>query len=224
MEFKIDYKDVQISETEITTMIGYASNDIPEMVKLLIHDILEEIDSLSCIEGGFKIFDKIAFEKDAFSINEIRFASNKIIATSLKEADSIAVFVCTAGENLSNRAKELFKKEDVVKAYIADITASLVVEKGMDKVQNILEDLVLDTQQKITNRYSPGYCGWSVEEQHKLFSLLPDSYCGISLNENALMNPMKSVSGIIGIGTKVKKAAYQCNKCEKTDCLLNNKK
>lgn len=224
MEFKIDYKDIHISDTEIANMIGYASNDIPEMVKLKIHDILKEIGSLCSIEGGFKIFDKIAFEKEAFSINKIRFSSDKIIAASLNKSDSIAVFVCTAGEELSNWSKELFKKEDAVKAYIADITASLVVEKGMDKVQNILENLVLDTQHKITNRYSPGYCGWSVAEQHLLFSLLPDNYCGISLNEAALMNPIKSVSGIIGIGSKVKKAAYQCNKCEKTDCLLNNKK
>lgn len=223
MEFKIDYKDVQISETEIANMIGYSSNDIPDMVKLLIHDILKEIGSLCSIVGGFKLFNQLAFEKDAFSINEIIFSSDKIIAASLKEADSIAVFVCTAGEDLSKWSKKLFQKEDAVKAYIADIAASMIVEKAMDQIQNNLEKLVHEKQQKITNRYSPGYCGWSVEEQHRLFSLLEDNYCGVSLNEAALMNPIKSVSGVIGIGTKVKKAAYQCNKCEKTDCLLNNK-
>ncbi|MCK7538940.1 MAG: hypothetical protein MZV63_52410 [Marinilabiliales bacterium] len=47
----------------------------------------------------------------------------------------------------------------------------------------------------ITNRFSPGYCGWDVAEQHKLFSFFKDNFCGITLTESALMNPVKSVSG-----------------------------
>ena len=153
----------------------------------------------------------------------INDAKTNHIAGSLKKVDSIAIFVCTGGKELSNWSKELFQKEDAVKAYVADIAASLLVEKAMDLIQNKLEKVVLEDQKRITNRYSPGYCGWNVEEQQLLFSLLPEKYCGVSLNEAALMNPIKSVSGIIGIGRDVKKAAYQCNKCEKTDCLLNNK-
>lgn len=223
MEFKIDYKDVQISDMAIANMIGYSSGDIPEMVKLLIHDILNEIGSLCTIEGGFKLFNQLTLEKDAFSINKIKFSSDKIIAGSLKKVDSIAIFVCTGGEELSSWSKKLFQKDNAVKAYIADIAASLLVEKAVDKIQINLEKMVLESHKKITNRYSPGYCGWSVEEQHQLFSLLPENYCGVSINEAALMNPIKSVSGIIGIGADVNKAAYQCNKCEKTNCLLKNK-
>ena len=51
-----------------------------------------------------------------------------------------------------------------------------------------------------TNRYSPGYCGWHVSEQHKFFAFLPQNYCGIELSDSALMKPVKSVSAIIGIG------------------------
>ncbi|MCK7517168.1 MAG: hypothetical protein MZV64_05325 [Ignavibacteriales bacterium] len=38
---------------------------------------------------------------------------------------------------------------------------------------------------KTTNRFSPGYCGWHVSEQHNLFRLVPDNYCGITLNDIA---------------------------------------
>ena len=41
-----------------------------------------------------------------------------------------------------------------------------------------------------TNRFSPGYCGWHVNEQKLLFSLLPDNVCGITLNSSALMYPI----------------------------------
>ncbi len=131
--------------------------------------------------------------------------------------------MCTGGEELSNWINELLKNRNAVKAYTADIIASIIAEKATDQLQEILGKLASTKHKQITNRYSPGYCGWDVFEQHKLFSLLPENFCGISLNEAALMNPIKSVSGIIGIGGNVKKAAYQCNKCEKTDCLLANK-
>ena len=72
---------------------------------------------------------------------------------------------------------------------------------------------------KITNRYSPGYCGWDVAEQHKLFQLIPDNFCGVRLNESSLMNPEKSVSGIIGIGENVKYNPYTCRICDMKDCI-----
>jgi len=67
---------------------------------------------------------------------------------------------------------------------------------------------------KITNRYSPGYCGWVTSEQHKLFALLPKDICSIRLTESSLMLPIKSVSGFIGIGPNVRFNPYTCQLCE----------
>jgi hypothetical protein len=91
-------------------------------------------------------------------------------------------------------------------------------------MQQKLKEMTEARGMKITNRYSPGYCGWNVSEQHKLFSLLEDNYCGISLNESALMQPIKSVSGIIGIGEKVRFNKYTCNLCDQQNCLYRNSK
>ena len=77
----------------------------------------------------------------------------------------------------------------------------------------------VSSAKRITNRYSPGYCGWQVAEQHKLFQLIPDNYCGIRLTESALMDPVKSVSGIIGIGENVKINPYTCRMCDMPDCV-----
>jgi len=71
-------------------------------------------------------------------------------------------------------------------------------------MQGDLEKNMRDSGKKITNRYSPGYCGWDVTEQHKLFQLMPENYCGIKLTPSALMDPVKSISGIIGIGKMLK--------------------
>ena len=49
-------------------------------------------------------------------------------------------------------------------------------------------------------RFSPGYCGWHVSAQKKLFEYLKPEEIGIGLNESCLMQPLKSISGVIFTG------------------------
>jgi len=107
----------------------------------------------------------------------------------------------------------------MLRAYIVDAIASETVEQVAGWLENKIADHAQERAWKITNRYSPGYCGWSVEEQHKFFSLLPDGFCGISLTPSALMIPIKSVSGVIGLGPEVNRGAYQCSICDLKDCF-----
>ena len=51
-----------------------------------------------------------------------------------------------------------------------------------------------------SRRYSPGYCGWHITAQRKLFAALQPAAIGVSLNASCLMEPLKSVSGVILAG------------------------
>ena len=116
-------------------------------------------------------------------------------------------------------ARRCNQEGDYLKGYIADTYGSLIVEKAMDYIQLQLEQQMETEGLHISNRYSPGYCNWDVREQELLFSLLPDNNCHITLTESCLMLPIKSVSGIIGIGKNVKKRAYGCHICHNTTCI-----
>jgi len=105
-----------------------------------------------------------------------------------------------------------------------DVIGSSIVEAAMDLIHDDLENKMKDARLGITNRYSPGYCGWDVVEQQKLFGLLPQGFCGVSLSASSLMTPIKSISGIIGIGINAKRRAYTCNLCDDKNCLYRNKK
>ena len=48
--------------------------------------------------------------------------------------------------------------------------------------------------------YSPGYCGWHVSGQGRLFGALCPEEIGIRLNASFLMQPLKSVSGVLVAG------------------------
>jgi cobalamin-dependent methionine synthase I len=77
---------------------------------------------------------------------------------------------------------------------------------------------------KITNRYSPGFCGWQTSEQFKIFKLFPANFCGVTLTESAVMNPIKSVSGLFGVGQHVEYHEYHCELCDAVNCIYRDKK
>jgi cobalamin-dependent methionine synthase I len=111
------------------------------------------------------------------------------------------------------------RDRDLLKGYIYDVVGSEIVEAAADLMQADLERNMLKIGKKITNRYSPGYCGWDVAEQHNLFELLPENFCNVKLTSSALMDPVKSVSGIIGIGENVNFNPYICRMCKMKDCV-----
>jgi hypothetical protein len=50
--------------------------------------------------------------------------------------------------------------------------------------------------------YSPGYCGWDITGQRALFAALSPDDIGVTLTESCLMQPLKSVSGVLVVGTR----------------------
>jgi cobalamin-dependent methionine synthase I len=115
-------------------------------------------------------------------------------------------------------AKNLSNEGDGALSYLVDTVASVTEEQAVDVLHDHIEKQMKIQGLKTTNRYSPGYCDWSVSEQHLLFSFFPVNFCGITLTESALMVPIKSVSGIIGVGTSVKRVDYTCDTCGMKDC------
>lgn len=109
-------------------------------------------------------------------------------------------------------------EKDFLKGYIYDVAGSEIVEAAADIMTEKLKEEMQRKGMLITNRFSPGYCGWNVSEQHKIFQLVPDNFCGIQLLESALMVPIKSISGIIGIGRNVRFLPYTCSKCDYKNC------
>jgi cobalamin-dependent methionine synthase I len=141
----------------------------------------------------------------------------------LRYAEKLTVFVCTAGVGTTDQYKQYMEQNELLKAYFVDMMGTIAVEKAMDIIQQKLAADLLSDSLKITNRYSPGYCGWLVKEQSKLFSLLPENPCGVTLTSSSLMIPSKSISGVIGIGKEVRFSQYECQLCEMKTCLYRKK-
>jgi len=218
--FQFDFSDLKLTVDQVERVMGYREGESQETIFEIVARLLIEAETLCNLRAEYRIFDNISFNEaeKTIIINNVTFNIGRIIYGQMKKSASAALFVCTAGENLGLRSRRAMKEGDLLEGYIYDVIGSEAVEAATDIMQAVME-----TEFRITNRFSPGYCGWNVVEQHKLFSLLPDNYCGIKLTESALMDPVKSVSGIIGIGENVKRLPYTCSFCVMKDCIYRKK-
>jgi len=224
--FQFDFKDLTVDFKQIESVLGYGEGDDREIVNAVVDGIINEPELFRNIRAEYKIYDNIELvaSDKSLNINGINFEIHKILFGQLKKAESLAVFLSTAGEEIGIRTRKAMSEGDPLTGYIYDIVGSIVVDAAADLMQGELEKKIVSAGRKITNRYSPGYCGWDVSEQHKLFRLVPDNYCGIRLTDSALMDPVKSISGIIGIGEGVRYNPYRCSLCDMKNCAYRDVK
>ena len=219
-EVQINYNNCAVKKNEVVRSLGYPEQEIPEHFEELIERILPLLSKRCAIRAGYRVLDaeKPDNRYDGLYVGGTFFTTQKIVARRMQNAELAACFVCTIGPNMEAWAGQLVREGDTVMGHLVDTVASVAVENAADTLYDHLGRKMREQGLRVTNRYSPGYCGWSVSEQHALFSFFPVDFCGVTLTESALMKPIKSVSGMIGIGRAVKYAGYTCERCRISDC------
>jgi hypothetical protein len=152
------------------------------------------------------------------------FEMGNIILRQLRGSEAFALFVCTSGLEFETYQHRLKEQGDMVRVFIADALGSVIAEKCADQMEKALQESIDKLGWKHTNRFSPGYCGWHVSQQQLLFPLFQGHTCGVTLTDSSLMLPIKSVSGIIGLGKDVRHLDYTCGLCDFKQCYKRKKK
>lgn len=219
----IDKTRILVKPGDILKLLGNQQGAIDVHTASLVDQYIAECFRVSSPTGAFVLADAVEAESShEIIIPGITFHSGRIIHNMLRHSKTYALFLVTAGPEPENLVRTLLEKENYLEGYIVDLVASAIVESTADHIEEQVRELANARGLKITRRYSPGYCSWNVEEQQKLFSLFPKACCGISLSESSLMNPVKSASGIIGIGAEVEYRDYTCEICPMINCQFRN--
>lgn len=219
-EHELSFDDLNISPHEIYEQMGYGENIPDNDVVAETEDIIQEVKGLLrprfCffVSGGVLDTGTRTLAARGFHFN-----IGRIITRQLRDSHAYAFFVATSGAEFEAFQKKLKTENDMVRIFIADAMGSVIAEKTADCMETVLQHQIAGRGWKHTNRFSPGYCGWHVSEQHSLFSMFPKSNpCGVTLTESSLMMPIKSVSGVIGVGVNVRKLEYSCGLCDYEKC------
>lgn len=194
------------------------------LVSEIVEKTFDELKDSKEIIGGYRVLDcpEVNMREGIVACSAGYLHTGRKISGYMKGSGRIALFLCTAGKIFTGLSQAYQQNGDFLEAFVVESIGSATVENAMDKVQQYLEEDMTEQGKKITNRYSPGYCEWALSGQRDLFAYIGDYPTGITINESCLMQPIKSVSGIIGIGDEVRKRPYGCDICNSASCAYRN--
>jgi Vitamin B12 dependent methionine synthase, activation domain len=225
-EYSFHYSDLTIDLENLNRVLGFPDAPLPDPFDAYLAEALDFASRLTEIKASWILAEDIRIDPagGSVSVGDKTFLVGKTVCKELRGSEKLIFFVCTAGPSLGEKSHELLMGEDPAKGYIYDQVGTFVVEAAGDKMQSLIRQEVMGDTAQITNRYSPGYCHWSVADQHLLFSMFPGDPCGVTLTESSLMYPVKSISGLMGVGKKVNFREYPCALCLSLNCIYRRVK
>ena len=115
----------------------------------------------------------------------------------LEGCAEILLFACTAGSEIDRRINRE-KLVSPVRGLLMSAIGSQQVEGACDRLCNLLA--AEHPEKQLVTRYSPGYGDLPLEIQKDVFRALDcERSIGVTLTENLLMQPSKSVTAVIGM-------------------------
>jgi hypothetical protein len=176
--------------------------DVPDRVLRIVETAAGWYEALTDPRGIYAELSTSEFEPihRGEGLNEPRTP----LGTVFPRADRLALFAVTLGDSLSRRIAELFDRNEPALGYVLDAIASdradVAAESAGNRfLHNLVERNLVSPATRVL-AYSPGYCGWHITGQRELFRFLRPEQIGITLNASCLMQPLKSVSGVLVAG------------------------
>lgn len=219
-----DIKSLDINLENISKAMGYDDSKTFPYANML-RDIYLEARKIAQPKCGFVLIsDAECFQrKGEIVLKNVVFKTGKIISSPLSSMTKAVLYVGTVGKGFDKWLAEKKKENDPLKEYISNLIGSEIAESISKWIYLKIVEFNKSKKMNCSNRYSPGYCGWSVEEQAKLFSFFPKEFCNIHLTDSALMLPIKSVSGLVGVGKNIEYTDYPCDVCNAQHCYKNRR-
>ncbi len=120
------------------------------------------------------------------------------LAEVVAGATEFLLGVCTIGEALSERVKELQGERRMLRALLLDDLGSWAVDSVRQQYCVRMEAMASREGLYISTCLSPGESSWGLEDQRLIFSLVDASLIGVSLGPTLIMSPAKSLSFVMG--------------------------
>lgn len=139
------------------------------------------------------------------------------------DAERLVVGLVTIGPEIEDRASQVARDGDTVGALLLDAIGSAAVEEAADRLGAVITGAEIppdDDAPALSCRISPGYGRWPLEAQMELFDQLPHAAVGVTLRPSLMMEPRKSISFAMWLGSDSRPIAglSGCDRCLLTTC------
>ncbi len=216
-----DRLEIAFDSEETLRFLGYPKGAGPRAdVRGELTRAFEEARGLVRPRGAFALYEVAAQDRRTLTL-EGGVTFHGAIGEFLAASARVAVFVASAGPEIVRRAREAWTAGDLLGGWIWDALGSQAAEGAADALTARLRPRLREGEE-LTLRYSPGYCGMDLAEQRLIFDRVDAGAIGVSLLPTLLMEPVKSVSGLIGVAPRERVEAYRspCDRCAKDGCHM----
>lgn len=222
---RIDRVSAPVDLSEILRYLGYPVGVQPSLkIHAILNEWVPEAGRRASPHAVYRVFPVAQLRPRSLrlqtSAGEVEFRG--AVGEFLGASECVAAFIATAGPDVERLASNLMQQGDDLAGLIVNTVGAERAEAAEAMVIEQLREQALEYSFAPTLPYSPGYCGMALVEQRTLFSLFGDYDIGVTLTESCLMQPLKSVSGLIGLGPTERVAAYgsPCDRCELHNCAM----
>lgn len=211
-----------VNRSEIYRYLGYGANVPDGAVRALVDGILSELFGVIKPKNIYRLYD-CRTDKEYVMVGDWKIRSANL-AGNLAQCNTAALLAATLGIE-ADKLLQRYEVVNMAKASIVQACAAACIEAYCNLIQ---ENIRLDAQNKsgvplfIRPRFSPGYGDLPIETQKDIFYILDcTKRIGLTLTQNLLMYPTKSVTAFIGLTNNPQNCHIEkCRRCGKTDCAF----
>jgi hypothetical protein len=138
----------------------------------------------------------------------------------LRKADAVAILLVTAGRKVTEESRRLMAAGKMTQALAVSAVGSAMVVDLMKALTDRVYEEAKTKEHGITLRVGPGYTGWHLQDQATLFSFYEAANIPVTLNHGVMMEPEKSLLGMVGLNPGGKRAPEiePCRLCDLKGC------
>jgi len=224
MENQLAHYSFNLDINSVLNFMGYAD---PERARPKIRQIAEEEKmraNLFADSWGYALQVPLCGIKDEEIFLKKEDSQVSLHSTQLpkilRKSDAVTILLVTAGRKVTDESRRLMAAGKMTQALAVSAVGSAMV---VDLMKELTRQVFSEAQKRdygTTLRVGPGYTGWHLNDQTTLFSFFDQSDLPITLNHGVMMEPEKSLLGMVGLNPGGKEAPEiePCRICDLKGC------
>lgn len=210
--------ELKIDRQEVLRYLGYKGQKIDDNMSEMIDLCRAEVKNIIEPRTVYEYRNIFSTEKGVEIEHTNLILTGNDIKNHLSSSKRCVLMAVTLGNEIEKKTR-LYEKTNLTRALIIDACATTAVEEVCDIVEEKIRKEVEAAGMKITFRYSPGYGDLPLDIQQNFLCVLDaQKKIGLTVSENNLLFPRKSVTAVIGIvNSDIKIKKKSCKNCSNYD-------
>jgi hypothetical protein len=221
--------DISVQESEYKRLLGYPKNHPLEGRPRELADWTRQ---WFAEHGKPWIYarqtDGFELTNERLKVNGTEFSAKQLHDQfNAAQAHSAVLVVVSAGKQCEEKARELWQEGKPDEYFFVEMFGSAVVEHLITIANGRICGWADDNKMVALPHYSPGYSGWDVSDQNRLWDLIRQKKNGEFLGElhvmdTGMLRPKKSMLAVVGITRHMDKVRNRnlvpCENCSLPGC------